>query len=138
MWSPAQMIERTSRWISSSGALCHTTVASPVLTSPTQIEKSYPPAKRADVIPSGHASPRASPRSARAPKGSPGLRMKATRVPSGEQVGLTSRSTAGMEFAAVARPELTQDLGVAIIQRVQAHSIPFHNCSGGTPHARTA
>ena len=95
MWSPAQMTWRASLKNSSPGVLCQTSLAWPVAGSPTQIEKSYPPAKRASVIPSGRSSGLASPRSACAPKGSPGLRMNASRVPSGDQVGLVSRSTAG-------------------------------------------
>ena len=89
----------------SPGGLCHTSTASPVRASPTQMEKSYPPANQASVIPAGQtSSPSPSsvavpsgilPRSARAPKGSPGRRMKATLAPSGDQVGLVSRSTAG-------------------------------------------
>ena len=87
----------------SPGGLCQTSAASPVRASPTQMEKSYPPAKRASVMPSGQMSsvalsPVAPPRSARAPKGSPGLRMKATLFPSGDQVGLVSRSTAGPRY----------------------------------------
>ena len=108
MWSPAQMTSLTSRWMLSPGGLCQTSAASPVRTSPTQMEKSYPPANQASVIPAGQiSSPSTSagapPRSARAPKGSPGLRMKATRVPSGDQVGLVSRSTAGPRYVTAGR-----------------------------------
>ena len=95
MWSPAQITWRASLKNPSSGVLCHISVVSPVSRSPTRIEKSCPPAKRARVIPSGRSSGLASPRSALAPKGSPGRRMKATFFPSGDQVGLVSRSTDG-------------------------------------------